>query len=191
MADHPHPPAPGADTTEPADHHARPADTTPRRAPEYIIGSLALVAFIALAALQVVTRYVFNSPLDWSEELAAHLLVWLVFIGAIGVQREDSHLRVEMLDEWLSPRLTNLLRLGFDVLALLTLLALTWGGYLLYQSLVFDKLPALRWRLRDVMVIVPIASLLMAVFTLGHIRRRLHLLARHGQPEPSEGSHHD
>ncbi|MGQ7248714.1 TRAP transporter small permease [Halomonas sp. V046] len=172
-------------------HHTAPADDRVRRAPEYIIGSVALVAFIALAAMQVVTRYVFNNPLDWTEELAAHLLVWLVFIGAIGVQREDGHLRVEMVDEWLSPRRANLLRLGFDVLALVTLVILVVGGIELYQSLRFDKLPALRWPLRNIMVIVPIACALMALFTLGHIRRRLKAAASGAPSSHAEGSDHD
>ena len=57
-----------------------------------LIGIL-LVMCIALA-LQVLFRYVFNSPLIWSEELARYLFVWITFLGAgYGVKH---HLHVEM-----------------------------------------------------------------------------------------------
>lgn len=144
-----------------------------RRMPEFVIGAAILIAFISLTTLQVVTRYVLESPLQWTEELMSYLLVWMVLIGAVGVHRTDSHIRVEMLDEILPARATAFLRLLFDLIVLGTLIVLTVSGYELFHSMRFDKLPALRWPIRNLLIIVPIASGAMALVTLAQIRKRI------------------
>ena len=52
-----------------------------------------IAAFSVLFAtlfFQVFTRYALNSPVAWSEEVALHLFVWVVFLGAAyGVRRRD------------------------------------------------------------------------------------------------------
>ena len=147
--------------------------TKKRQMPEFVLGALLLIVFVSLTVLQVVTRYILNSPLPWTEELAAHMLVWLVFIGAIGVHRHDTHVRLEMLDEWASPRMTAIIRLIFDILVFITMILFVKSGIDLYQSMRFDKLPALRWPLRNIMIIAPLASSIMAVYSLNHIRKRI------------------
>ena len=48
---------------------------------EYLLVFLMVVEVVVVFA-QVVTRYVFHSPLAWSEELARYMFIWLVWIGA-------------------------------------------------------------------------------------------------------------
>jgi TRAP-type C4-dicarboxylate transport system permease small subunit len=159
------------------DHHGPLIDTTiPRRMPEFIIGAGLLVVFVALTVTQVITRYVMNAPLQWTEELAAHLLIWMVFIGAIGVHRRDTHLRVEMLDEWVPPRVVAGIRLVFDFAVLIVLVLMVKSGWDLYQSMRFDKLPALRWPIRNIIIIAPIASAIMAIYSVSHIIGRIKIL---------------
>ncbi len=45
---------------------------------------LAFAAMVTAAIAQVVSRYVFNSPLGWTEELARILMIWWTF-AAIGI----------------------------------------------------------------------------------------------------------
>ena len=49
-----------------------------------VLDNTALVLFIlllAVASLQVISRYVLVAPLPWTEELARFLLVWVTFWG--------------------------------------------------------------------------------------------------------------
>ena len=159
------------------DLHGEGIDTSiPRRQPEFVLGTILLTSFVALTVLQVFTRYIINDPLQWTEELASHLLIWLVFVGAVGVHREDGHLRVEMLDEWAPKKFVAGVRLCYDVIILVVLILLVKSGWDLYESMRFDKLPALRWPLRYFMVIAPIASALMAVYTVKHMINRIRVL---------------
>jgi TRAP-type C4-dicarboxylate transport system permease small subunit len=52
-----------------------------------LLGTLMLVSLF----LGVVFRYIFNSPLIWSDETAIFSLVWLTFIGgSMGIKRQES-----------------------------------------------------------------------------------------------------
>ncbi len=52
---------------------------------------------VVLTIAQVIFRFVFNSPLVWSEELARLLLVWVTFLGGAVVCWDGTHLNVDAL----------------------------------------------------------------------------------------------
>ncbi len=51
----------------------------------------------------VVSRYVFNSPLMWTDELANFLFLWLAMLGAVVAFRRDGHMRLTTFINSLSP----------------------------------------------------------------------------------------
>jgi TRAP-type C4-dicarboxylate transport system permease small subunit len=40
-----------------------------------------LIGITILICIQIVSRYVFNNPIGWTEEIARHLQPWLTFLG--------------------------------------------------------------------------------------------------------------
>jgi TRAP-type C4-dicarboxylate transport system permease small subunit len=50
-----------------------------------------LVAIVVVAFMQVVFRYVLKVSLDWSEELARFLFMWLACLGAAYAFKSRSH----------------------------------------------------------------------------------------------------
>jgi TRAP-type C4-dicarboxylate transport system permease small subunit len=57
-----------------------------------------LVIIMTLVTLgQVVSRYVFDAPLVWSEEAARYLFIWVVLIGAAAAVRGGGHYGLEVL----------------------------------------------------------------------------------------------
>lgn len=74
-----------------------------------IMGSVMIIALI----LQIIFRYVFNSSLSWSEELALFLFTWVVLLaGSIGV-REHMHVRLILVRD----RFPSFGRMCFDFFA--------------------------------------------------------------------------
>jgi TRAP-type transport system small permease protein len=59
--------------------------------------ALAMAAMVAMVFGNVVLRYLFDTGIDVSEELSRYFFVWLTFIGAVVVGRENAHLGVETL----------------------------------------------------------------------------------------------
>jgi len=63
---------------------------------------VALETVILLAG--VISRYVFSAPLDWSDELASILFLWLAMLGAVIALRRDEHMRLTTFLGMMSPR---------------------------------------------------------------------------------------
>ena len=66
---------------------------------------LLVALIVAIVAIAVVFRYVFNAPLIFSFDLAVILFVWLVFLGLARAAHEGAHLAVDMLTALLPHRL--------------------------------------------------------------------------------------
>lgn len=86
-----------------------------------------LLTMVVAASVQVVTRYAFDRPLPWPEELARWAFLWLVMLGAATATRLGAHIRMNLLADRLGVRGRRLLDL-VDVSLSATALALV--GYL-------------------------------------------------------------
>ena len=63
---------------------------------EYL--SMACVTLMALLVVaQVVLRYVFNDPLDWSEEMARIVFIYLAFVGIGAAYGRRRHMSIDAL----------------------------------------------------------------------------------------------
>ena len=62
-----------------------------------IPAAILVVAEIAILFAGVVSRYVFNRPLTFTDELAAALFLWLAMLGAVIALRRAEHMRLAFL----------------------------------------------------------------------------------------------
>ncbi len=93
-------------------------DTAPARL-AWLDRALAVATEIPAAALVgveivvllfgVVSRYVFDSPLTWSDELASILFLWLAMLGAVIALRRAEHMRLAFLVGLSPPRFRRFL----------------------------------------------------------------------------------
>ncbi|MCT8971383.1 TRAP transporter small permease [Microbaculum marinisediminis] len=130
---------------------------------------LSVAAFVLLAFLQITTRYFFNAPLQWTEEVAVIVLTWMTYVGAWVLLRTDSHVRLEIVDSVLPARAVRVVHLVCDVVVLATLLVVIYAGFQLLPNLVYDKTPALQLSYAVVFSIIPISCVVMAVQTTAKI----------------------
>lgn len=56
-----------------------------------------LAGMVGLVFLNVVMRYLFESGITWSEEMARYMFVWIVFLGAVVAAKDKGHLGVDIL----------------------------------------------------------------------------------------------
>src|SRR5216684_2207803 len=68
--------------------------------PAAILVSVEILVLLA----GVVSRYAFNRPLTWTDELASILFLWLAMLGAVIALRRDEHMRLGVLVALAPPR---------------------------------------------------------------------------------------
>jgi tripartite ATP-independent transporter DctM subunit len=67
------------------------------------VGALLVLAETCILFAGVVSRYVFDSPLMWTDELATFLFLWLAMVGAVVAVRRGAHMRLTTFVEWVAP----------------------------------------------------------------------------------------
>lgn len=116
--------------------------------------------------LQVFMRYVMNSSLSWSEELARYCFIWLVYIGISYGVRMQKHIKVDAILQFMKDKqkiilgiIANLIFLVFSILIIL------YGNQIVQQFLGWGQTsPALKIPMGLVYAATPVG------FTLTSIR---------------------
>jgi TRAP-type C4-dicarboxylate transport system permease small subunit len=67
-----------------------------QRAAESVAAALLAIIFVAFI-LQIVLRYVFNSPVGWTAELSVVAWLWLVLWGAAFVLKDHEEIRIDFV----------------------------------------------------------------------------------------------
>jgi tripartite ATP-independent transporter DctM subunit len=67
------------------------------------IGAALVLAETCILFAGVVSRYVFDSPIIWTDELATFLFLWLAMFGAVVALRRDGHMRLTTFANWVGP----------------------------------------------------------------------------------------
>ncbi|HVA38705.1 MAG TPA: TRAP transporter large permease subunit [Candidatus Dormibacteraeota bacterium] len=62
-----------------------------------------VVVEVAILLAGVVSRYVFNNPFVWTDELAETLFIWLAMLGSVVALRRGEHMRLTTLVKRASP----------------------------------------------------------------------------------------
>jgi tripartite ATP-independent transporter DctM subunit len=69
------------------------------------LGAVLVVAETCILFAGVVSRYVFDSPIFWTDELSAFLFLWLAMFGTIVALRGDGHMRLTTVVNSVRPTL--------------------------------------------------------------------------------------
>ncbi len=93
-----------------------------------LVTASAMAAIVLLVFINVAMRYILNSGLTWSEEIAVNLFVWVIFLGAILAALEGSHIKVDLLTNQLSPKMQKVFLVIANSFVLLAMGVLISGG---------------------------------------------------------------
>ena len=149
-----------------------------RKATEAII--IFLFAIMVLVVfLQVVARYVFNSPPSWTEELARYCQVWIVILTSSVCIRKGTHLAVDYLSHRMSAILKAFVKLLINFLIAVYAAVVTVFGWKLMIVGQYQVSPAIQINMSHVYLIFPLGGSLMfleAVLKLISLLRKKEVL---------------
>lgn len=98
------------------------------RAEMLIMGLWFTAVFFAISA-QVVMRYVFSSPLMWSDEFSRYSFVWIIYLGCAYCVGIDNHARIPFLYDKMPPALKKLMAVAGNIAALAVFCYIIPNGY--------------------------------------------------------------
>jgi len=94
-----------------------------------VVACLMLALASAFGIHQIVTRFVLESPAEWTEVLIRFSLIWMVFLGIPTAFRQGAMVSVDMLYRLSGGRMRRLLDTVVALAALLLCSIILWWGW--------------------------------------------------------------
>ena len=98
-----------------------------------------------LVVVDVFMRYVMQQPLMVADELSAYMLVTLSFLGFAYTWRQGGHVRVEVLVNYLPPRLKDWVRLIGLILTFIFMIEMDRAAYKMIVYAIQMKMRSSTW----------------------------------------------
>jgi len=133
------------------------------------LGFVLMAVMTVVIVLQVFYRYVLDSSLSWSEELARYLFIWIVMLGASVGVKEKFHVAVTLIRNRVPKVLQQILDVVFDILLGVVALAMISYGYDLAKSVAIQLSPATRISMYWVYLSVPVSGVLIIIHLLSRV----------------------
>jgi len=128
---------------------------------------LAIMTFLVFS--QVVTRYLFSYSVAWVEELARYLMIWMAFLGAAPLFKDDGHIRVDVAYNRFPQGVRSYLGLLFGLFQIAFLTMLFKLGLEYSESVSIVISPTLRISMRWPAIVISVSSVVMIFFILSHM----------------------
>ncbi len=94
-----------------------------------LIAVIGIVGGVALAFINVVARYIFNSGISWASELTNYLFIWSLFFGAVYCFYKDAHIAVDVLLVKVNYKFRKLFLLISLIVSLIFISSIAYYGY--------------------------------------------------------------
>ena len=98
---------------------------------EELLASIAISIVVISAFYGVISRYILNNPVAWSNEVATIAFTWTVFLGAAAAWKSNKHIHLDLVYNFFP----NKIKIISDWLKNIILIAFI--GFALYLSIQF------------------------------------------------------
>jgi C4-dicarboxylate transporter DctQ subunit len=143
-----------------------------------IISAGLLLGLTLIVGADITLRYLFYRPLGWVKEVSEYILVFLGFLVAAWILKDDGHVKMDLVVSKVSPRAQTLLNLVTSGISVIVVLIITCfsarvvGSFYKSKLIVPSVLEPRKWIL---LTPIFVGCLLL---TIQFIRRTLTLIGR-------------
>lgn len=134
-----------------------------------VVGVLFFTMFLLVFG-NVITRYVFNFSLNWSEELSRYLMVWMAYLGAGLALRAGSHVAIEIFQDLVPKPVRRAVRAFVGLVMLVFMGFLFVLGCQYVQFGMTQRTPALQWPTGWIYIAIPAGALAFMLHLLTMFR---------------------
>ncbi len=131
----------------------------------YLATVMILVIFFS-TCIEIFLRFFFNRPQIWTVEVTEYAMLYMTFLGAAWLLREEGHVRVDIILLFIKPKWQALLQGITSIFGIIICLVLmfygTWSTWIHYQKRLytFTAMELLKW---PFLIIIPFGSLLLFI----------------------------
>ncbi len=133
----------------------------------WFAGSMFAVTMV-LVVVNVFSRYFFNKPIAWVEEVATSCFVYTVFVGAAWCLRTRQHVGVDLLVERLPVKAREIVHFLTDIVILVLNSYVTYLSVLFIRSSRAKTMPILKISVNYLYAALTLGFGLMAIYSLVH-----------------------
>ena len=118
-----------------------------------LVGMLAVM--ISLAAYQVIARNFFDTGILWGDSMVRVGVLWITLLGAMVASRDDTHIRMDLLSQFVDDSWRRHLRRFGSVFTCVVCGVFAWHSFRFvqmdyeYQVMAFAQVPA--WLCESIM----------------------------------------
>jgi TRAP-type C4-dicarboxylate transport system permease small subunit len=138
---------------------------------EDVILACVFVVMSLFVILQIVSRYVFRSPLVFTEEAARYSYIWITYLGMAVVTKQEAHIRIDLLSNILKGKARQIVKLVVNGCSVFLYGILVFVGAKYTLANAIQTSPAMEISKAFIYVSLPLGALLSIVRLLGVIRR--------------------
>jgi TRAP-type C4-dicarboxylate transport system permease small subunit len=131
----------------------------------WTVVSLLAVMVVAIGS-QVFARYIFHQSLYWTEEVARHVMIWMIFLASVVCVRRGFHLSITLLKERLRPDKQALMQLIGAIILAYFFYMMVVHGWTLTQKTMVQRSSALHYPMAYVYASLPVSGLLMFIVNI-------------------------
>jgi C4-dicarboxylate transporter DctQ subunit len=135
-----------------------------------LAGCLMMIALL-MVCIDVVMRYFFNSPIGGVLQFSEYVLLYIPFLAAAYVLKDDSHIKIDIVLNRLSPKLQATLNMVTSMFGFLVLLVLTYYGTYITLDYYRRGVPTLKYYKIPEFLVIMVIPLGCFLFALQFIRK--------------------
>jgi len=127
-----------------------------------------MIVLTAVTFLEVILRYVFNSPTSWSSELSRFLLIWITMTGASVVTRHCSHLTMGFsLHRFVEENISRYIKAFMNICITTAMIILCYFSYRVVTITGGAITPGLNIPMYIPWAALPVNAAIMSLFLVG------------------------
>jgi len=138
-----------------------------------LLAGLCILLFVLITVIgtwQVASRYLFNSPSAWTEEVLTYGFVWMAMLASAYVFATREHMRLTFVTDKLRAKSRKIVEIITELLIILfSLMVLVYGGIKICQLTFTQITPALQWSTGVLYSVIPISGILIIIFSIINI----------------------
>ncbi len=128
--------------------------------------AILIIVMMLVVVYEIFTRYFLNSPTIWTLEITKYILLWITFLSAAWLLREEGHVKMDILLNQLNPRAQTILNIITSSICTIIFFIITWYAVKVTWELFQTGylMPGLwsppKW---PILAIIPVGSFLLFV----------------------------